>query len=124
MLEVHKCVGRPQRRAHFLAGDQLARAVQQHLQDLKRLPGQAQTNALFSEFLRREVRFKWAEGNERHGLSASRHPALPPRTLTRMPHEVSDCRYISEARSIQPACFVRLDVRQKCELFVRLRVLR
>lgn len=74
MLKVHEGVGGPEGLAQLLPADQFAGVLQQNYEDLKGLLGQAETDTLLPKFLRREVCFKWAEGDERAQLLTSRYP--------------------------------------------------
>jgi hypothetical protein len=73
MLEIYERLRRPECFVQFLASNQLSVALQEHLQDLKRLTRQMQPYALLSQFLRLYVRLKWAEADNGLGILVSRH---------------------------------------------------
>jgi hypothetical protein len=63
MLEVHKSVRWPELRLHFLARDEFAGIFEQHGQDLKRTPGEAQLAPVLPKLVRVEIHFVSAEAN-------------------------------------------------------------
>src|SRR5215472_6864193 len=78
MIEVHEGIRWPQGFLKFLAGNELAAAFQQHLQNLEGLARKAQANAVFAQFQGLQIRFKGTEtANCRKALPTHWHIARP-----------------------------------------------
>src|SRR6516165_5497296 len=113
MIEVHEGIRWPQGFLKFLAGNELATAFEQHLQNLEGLARKAQANSVFAQFQGLQIRFKGTEtANGSNGLPTHWHIARPEQlpeditaslpslpTLQRLgrlsPDEIQSCQWIS-----------------------------
>jgi hypothetical protein len=73
MFEIDECPVAPDFGEQLLAGHQLARLLQQEKQNLEGLFGQPHSRAMFEEFARRGVHFKWTESQPGWGFWWSQH---------------------------------------------------
>jgi hypothetical protein len=63
MLEIDKRVRRPEQRAQLLASDQVARVVEEHLENLKGLSGNTDALTVAEQFPGRKIGYKGAKTN-------------------------------------------------------------
>lgn len=63
MVEIYKCVRRPDSLLKFFASHYFAGVLQQNLEDLEGLNLQFDPDAMFMQFTRTKVSFKVAEAN-------------------------------------------------------------
>ena len=64
MFKVDECFGRPQSLSQVVPSDELARTVQQCLENLKRLIGKIDPGATLSQFTRVQIQLEGAEADE------------------------------------------------------------
>jgi hypothetical protein len=69
VLEVAKRLGRPELLLQLFASDEFSGAKQQRFENLKRLPGQTDSDALFAEFPSTQVDLEDAKADDSRGVS-------------------------------------------------------
>jgi hypothetical protein len=77
LFKVNKRVGRPKVLLQFFPGDSLARTLQQHDQDVDRLPLQPDLHPLFAEFPGFRIELEHAKAEGRRNGTGSLHDHYP-----------------------------------------------